>query len=86
MLNSGKELSIISDLLMTIVKGFVDAPDKVVFREVMGDQTLVINVSVDKGDIGKVLGKKGSMALALRTILRAVSTKNQVRAVLEIES
>ena len=73
-------------MIENIVKGIVDAPDSVDVREMRGEQTLVIHVSVAKSDIGKVLGKKGSMAEALRTILRAIATKHQVRAILEIES
>jgi len=86
MLNSGSDTTPMTKMIENIVKGIVDAPDSVDVREMRGEQTLVIHVSVAKSDIGKVLGKKGSMAEALRTILRAIATKHQVRAILEIES
>lgn len=86
MLNSGAGPSPMTDVLTTVIKGFVDDPDSVDLREMPGEQTLVIYVSVAKADIGKVLGKKGSMAEALRTIVRAMSVKYKTRTILEIES
>lgn len=79
-------MSPMTEVLTTIVKGLVDEPEKVALREVKGDQTLVIYINVAKPDIGKVIGKKGVMAESLRIILRAISTKHQQRAVMEIEA
>ncbi|PIE66224.1 MAG: RNA-binding protein [Desulfobacterales bacterium] len=67
-----------------IIKSLVDAPDQVEVSEVEGAQTLVLEVKVAKEDLGKVIGKQGRTARALRTILGAASTKSTKRAVLEI--
>ena len=86
MLNSGEELGPISKLLFSIVKEIVDNPNEVEISEKMGDQTLVIFVATAKSDIGKVIGKKGWMAEALRTIMKAMAGKTGSRVVLELES
>lgn len=59
-------------------------PDDVDVKEVVGEQTTVIELKVDKSDLGKVIGKQGRTARALRTILNAASTKLKKRSVLEI--
>jgi len=59
-------------------------PDLVEVNEIMGEQTTVIELKVDKTDLGKVIGKQGRTARALRTILNAASTKLKKRSVLEI--
>ncbi len=72
------------ELIETIVREIVDEPDLVSVTEVRGGHTLILELKVAKGDIGKVIGKKGRNALALRTILSAVSAKEEKRTVLEI--
>jgi len=62
----------------------VDMPENVVVTEISGEQTTVIELKVDKTDLGKVIGKQGRTARALRTILNAASTKLRKRSVLEI--
>jgi predicted RNA-binding protein YlqC (UPF0109 family) len=62
----------------------VDNPDLVEVSEVLGEQTSVIELRVAKEDLGKVIGKQGRTAKAMRTILSAASTKLRKRAVLEI--
>jgi predicted RNA-binding protein YlqC (UPF0109 family) len=62
----------------------VDHPDKVSVREVVGEQTTVIELRVDQSDLGKVIGKQGRTARAMRIILNAASTKLKKRTVLEI--
>jgi hypothetical protein len=62
----------------------VDNPDKVEVSEVVGEQTSVIELRVAKEDLGKVIGKQGRTAKAMRTILSAASTKLHKRTVLEI--
>ena len=62
----------------------VDLPDSVEVNEIVGEQTTVIELKVDKSDLGKVIGKQGRTARALRTILNAASTKLKTRSVLEI--
>ena len=72
------------DLISDIVKALVDEPDQVSVAEIEGGQTVVLEVSVAKSDMGKVIGKKGRNAQALRTILSAVAGKSRKRYVLEI--
>ena len=69
---------------MTMVKALVDKPDEVSLREVEGEKTTVLELRVAKEDLGKVIGKQGKTAQAMRTILNAVATKLKKRAVLEI--
>jgi len=62
----------------------VDNPEQVEVSEVVGEQTSVIELRVAKEDLGKVIGKQGRTAKAMRTILSAASTKIRKRSVLEI--
>ncbi len=71
-------------LIELVSKALVDMPDQVRVNEIEGEQTTVIELSVDKSDLGKVIGKQGRTARALRTILNAASTKLRKRSVLEI--
>jgi len=72
------------DLIAYIAKALVDKPEEVVVTEIEGEQTSVIELKVAKEDLGKVIGKQGRTARAMRTILSASSTKLRKRAVLEI--
>jgi predicted RNA-binding protein YlqC (UPF0109 family) len=72
------------DLIGYIAKALVDKPEEVVVTEIEGQQTSVIELKVAKEDIGKIIGKQGRTALAMRTILSAASTKLRKRSVLEI--
>ncbi len=72
------------ELIKQIAQTLVDNPDKVVVTEVEGEQTSVIELRVAKEDMGKVIGKQGRTAHAMRTILSAASMKFNKRAVLEI--
>ena len=74
----------LKDLIEYIAKSLVDNPDAVSVSEIEGEQTSVIEHKVAKEDLGKVIGKQGRTARAMRTILGAASTKAQKRAVLEI--
>lgn len=71
-------------LIHLIVQSLVDEPDEVVVEEVNGGQTTVFEVKVAKGDLGKVIGKKGRHADAIRTIVNAVSSKQRKRVIVEI--
>ena len=62
----------------------MDKPEEVVVTEIEGEQTSVIELKVAKEDLGKVIGKQGRTARAMRTILSASSTKLRKRSVLEI--
>ncbi len=72
------------ELIEYIAKALVDIPDEVSVSEVEGEVTSVIELKVAKTDLGKVIGKQGRTARAMRTILSAASTKLKKRAVLEI--
>ena len=63
------------DLIADMAKALVDQPDQVSVNEIEGGHTVVLELSVAKSDMGKVIGKKGRNALALRTILRGVSSQ-----------
>jgi predicted RNA-binding protein YlqC (UPF0109 family) len=72
------------ELIKYIAQALVDNPEDVQVTEVEGEQTSVIELKVAKEDLGKVIGKQGRTARAMRTILSAASTKVRKRAVLEI--
>ena len=72
------------DLLTEIVQALVDQPDQVSVNEIKGDNTTVLELKVAKSDMGKVIGKHGRNAQALRTILSAAAGKTRRRYVLEI--
>ena len=72
------------ELIKYIAQSLVDNPDLVAVSEVLGEQTSVLELRVAKEDLGKVIGKQGRTAKAMRTILSAASTKLRKRAVLEI--
>lgn len=67
-----------------IVRELVDNPDEVKITEVDGERTTVFELRVGPGDLGKVIGKRGKTAGAIRTLLSAASAKKGKRAMLEI--
>jgi predicted RNA-binding protein YlqC (UPF0109 family) len=72
------------EIIKTIAQALVDQPDDVSVNEIDGSHTSILELKVAKSDIGKVIGKHGRTAIALRTILNAVSAKAKKRTVLEI--
>lgn len=72
------------ELIEYIAKALVDNPDAVEVSEVEGSKTSVLELKVAKEDLGKVIGKQGRSARAMRTILSAASAKLKKRTVLEI--
>ena len=72
------------ELISYIAKALVDHPEQVSVEEVEGNQTSVLELKVAKEDLGKVIGKQGRTARAMRTILSASSAKIKKRTVLEI--
>jgi len=72
------------DLISYIAQALVDHPQEVSVVEVEGNQTSVLELRVAKEDLGKVIGKQGRTARAMRTILGAASAKIKKRTVLEI--
>ena len=74
----------LKELVTLIAQSLVDDPDKVEVREVLGEQTVVLELKVAQEDLGKIIGKQGKTAKAIRTILGAAAAKMRKRAVLEI--
>ncbi len=74
----------LKELVEYLAKSLVDKPEEVQVAEVGGEQTIVYELRVAKDDLGKVIGKQGRTARAIRTILGAASAKLKKRAVLEI--
>lgn len=72
------------ELVQFIAQSLVDSPEDVEVREVEGEQTSVLELSVAKEDLGKVIGRQGRTARAIRTLLGAVSARTRKRVVLEI--
>ena len=67
-----------------VVKQLVDKPDEVQVNQISGDRTIVLELRVGEGDMGKVIGRNGNTAKSLRTLLSAASAKQGKRTVLEI--
>ena len=72
------------ELIEMIAKALVDSPDEVVVGEIVGEQTTVFELKVAQSDLGKVIGKKGRTAGAIRTLVGAAGMKLRKRFVLEI--
>ncbi len=72
------------ELVEMIAKALVDSPDEVAVNEVAGEQTTVLELKVAQSDLGKVIGKQGRTARAMRTLLGAAGMKLRKRFVLEI--
>ena len=72
------------ELLKRIVQALVDNPEQVVISAIEGKQSLVLEIKVAKEDMGKIIGKQGRTAQAMRTLLSAASGKTKKRITLEI--
>jgi len=77
-------MTMLKELIEFMARALVDNPENVKVSEIEGEQTSVLELRVAKEDLGKVIGKQGRTARAMRTILSAASTKIRKRAVLEI--
>ena len=77
-------MSKLQELVEFVAKALVDHPDKVEVKEIEGEKTTVIELKVAPEDLGKVIGRQGRTARAIRTLLAAVARKQNKRAVLEI--
>lgn len=80
-MSAGSELS---NLIEVMARCLVDFPDQVSVNEVVGENTTVLELKVAKEDLGKIIGKQGRTAQAIRTVLNGASTKLRKRTVLEI--
>jgi hypothetical protein len=74
----------LKELIEYIVKALVDNPEKVEVKEIAGEKSIIYELKVGEGDLGKVIGKEGRTANAVRTIITAAAMKQGKRTVLEI--
>jgi len=74
----------LKELIEYIVKALVDNPEKVEVNEIAGEKSIIYELKVGEGDLGKVIGKEGRTAKAVRTIITAAAMKQGKRTVLEI--
>jgi predicted RNA-binding protein YlqC (UPF0109 family) len=79
-----KPLGELAKMIESLAKMLVDLPDQVTVNEIAGENTTVIELKVAKEDLGKIIGKQGRTARAVRTVLNGASTKLRKRTVLEI--
>jgi hypothetical protein len=74
----------LKELIKHIVQALVDHPEQIAISEVEGKQSTVLEIKVAKEDVGKIIGKQGRTAQAIRTILNAASAKAKKRTIIEI--
>jgi predicted RNA-binding protein YlqC (UPF0109 family) len=74
----------LEDLIIFVAQNLVDEPEEVAVEAIEGDRAIIYELSVAPGDLGKVIGKDGRTARAMRTLLSATSAKLRKRAVLDI--
>lgn len=79
-----REVYAMKELLETIARALVDNPDEVTVNEVEGEKSLILELKVAKDDMGKVIGKHGRIAKAIRTVIKAASIRSNKRVVVEI--
>ena len=72
------------ELVETIAKALVDSPDEVVVTETENDREIVVILHVADGDMGKVIGKQGRIAKAIRVVMRAAANRLGNRVIVEI--
>jgi predicted RNA-binding protein YlqC (UPF0109 family) len=77
-------MSALKDIVEIFAKTLADKPDQVQVREIEGERTVVIELRVAPEDLGKIIGRQGRIARALRLLLTAMARKQNKRAVLEI--
>lgn len=72
------------DLVETLAKALVDYPEKVEVNQVEGEKSVILELKVAADDMGKVIGKQGKIAKAIRTVVKAAAAKEGKRVVVEI--
>ena len=72
------------DLVEYLVKALVDKPDQIQINETQGETVTIIEIKVANEDVGKVIGKEGRIANAIRTVVKAAAAKQQKRVSVEI--
>jgi len=79
-----KEVPVEKELVNYVARALVDEPDQVEVNMIEGEKSTILELRVSENDVGKVIGKHGRIAKAIRTILSAAATKTGKRVVLEI--
>lgn len=74
----------VKELLTTLAQALVDKPEEVNVTEVEGEKSVILQLRVAPEDVGKVIGKEGRIAHALRTVVKAAAVKEGKRAIVEI--
>jgi len=72
------------ELVEFMAKSLVDNPDSVIVNEVNGEQSIILKLTVAPEDMGKIIGKQGRIAKAIRTVIKAVAVKQNKRVIVEI--
>ncbi|HHW30525.1 MAG TPA: KH domain-containing protein [Clostridiaceae bacterium] len=72
------------ELLEVMAKALVDNPEEVYVNEIEGEKSLILELKVSKEDMGKVIGKQGRIAKAIRTVIKASAIKENKRVIVEI--
>ena len=72
------------ELVEFMAKSLVDNPDAVTVSEVNGEQSIILKLTVAPEDMGKIIGKQGRIAKAIRTVIKAVAVKQNKRVIVEI--
>lgn len=72
------------ELVLDIAKALVDNPDEVKIEEIIKEDEIVLTLSVSEDDMGKVIGKQGRIAKAIRTVVRSAANREKVKVSLEI--
>lgn len=78
------EVQTVGELVEFIAKSLVDNPDEVSVNEIEGSQSIIIELKVAPEDMGKIIGKQGRIAKAIRTVVKAAAIKDNKRVVVEI--
>ena len=72
------------ELVEIIVKALVDSPEAVVIKETQGESVVILEIKVGTEDVGKIIGKEGRIANAIRTVVKAAATKQRKKVTVEI--
>ena len=72
------------ELVEVIAKALVDNPDEVVVKETVNEKSIVLELSVAKSDMGKVIGKQGRIARSIRSVVKAAASKEDKKVIVEI--
>ena len=72
------------ELLEAVAKALVDYPEEVAVNEVEGENSIILELTVSKSDMGKVIGKQGRIANAIRTLIKAAAVKENKKVTVEI--